>query len=140
MVVLAAGWPLTLPAGAPHFSDVPLGSTFYTYIEVAWAHGIVTGYSDGTFRPATAVTRAQLTKIIVLARGWALVHPTTPSFSDVPASDWAYDYIETAAAHSVVGGYADGTFRPSNDATRAQFCKMLYQSYGVPAAAGRGGR
>ena len=132
MITLAAGWPLTLPAGAPHFSDVPPGSTFYTVIEVAWAHGSLTGYSDGTFHPSEPVTRAQLTKMAVLARGLALVRPATPTFRDVPPSDWAYHYIETAALHAIVGGYSDGTFRPATNATRAQFCKILYQTFGLP--------
>ncbi len=135
MIALAAGWPLTPGPGAPHFSDVAPGSTFYTYIEVGYAHGILSGYSDGTYRPAVPVTRAQLTKLIVLARGYALVTPARPTFSDVPRDFWAYGYIETAAAHQIVGGYADYTFRPLNNATRAQFCKMLYQAYGLPSAA-----
>jgi hypothetical protein len=137
MLVGAAGWPLTLPAGAPHFGDVPPGSTFYPYIEVAWAHGVIGGYNDGTFHPATPVTRAQLTKMAVLARGLAQVPPATPTFGDVPPGDWAYAYIETAAAHGIVGGYSDGTFRPTNAATRAQFTKILNQAFAVPARAPR---
>jgi hypothetical protein len=134
MIVGAAGWPISISAGAPHFSDVPVGSTFYNYIETGFTHGILNGYSDGTYRPSDYVTRAQLTKLIVLAVGYPLVNPLTPSFSDVPPTYWAYQYIETAAAHQIVGGYADGTFRPANEATRAQFAKMLYQAYGVPSA------
>jgi hypothetical protein len=133
MIVLAAGWAAALPAGAPHFGDVPPGSTFYGYIEVAVGHGIISGYADGTFRPALPVTRAQLTKMAVLARGLPLVSPATPSFTDVPPGDWAYAYVETAAAHAIVGGYSDGTFRPVAWATRAQFCKILFQTFSVPA-------
>jgi hypothetical protein len=133
MIVRAAGWPLSVPAGAPHFTDVPAGATFYPYIEVAWAHGILSGYPDGTVHPSAAVTRAQLTKLLVLARGYPLVTPATPSFSDVPPGDWAYAYTETAVVHGLISGYSDGTFRPRNPATRAQFCKLLFQAYGVPS-------
>jgi hypothetical protein len=135
MIVLGAGWALTLPAGAPHFTDVPPGSTFYAYIEVAVGHGILGGYLDGTYRPALPVTRAQLTKLAVLARELPLVRPATPSFSDVPPDSWAYAYIETAAAHAIVGGYPDGTFRPGASATRAQFCKILNHTLAGPAFA-----
>ena len=94
---------------------------------------MLSGYADGTFRPAANVTRAQLAKMIVQARGYPLVTPATPAFSDVPVDHWAYSYIETARTHMVVGGYADGTFRPAAEATRAQLCKMLYQAGGAPA-------
>ena len=134
MIVLAAGWDLTLPPGAPHFIDVPPGSIYYTYVEVAYAHGIISGYFDHTYLPFLPVTRAQLTKMLVLAKGYTLLNPPTPTFTDVPPSYWAYTFIETAAAHNIVGGYSDGTFRPLNLATRAQFCKMLFQAYAVPSA------
>ena len=43
---------------------------FFCFIETAYGHGIIAGYSDGTFHPNNNVTRAQLCKIIVLAMGW----------------------------------------------------------------------
>ena len=42
------------------FTDVPQGSTFYTYIECLYCRNIVGGYPDNTFRPNTDVTRGQL--------------------------------------------------------------------------------
>ena len=48
----------------PSFSDVPAGSAFYSYIETAAANGLLSGYSDGTFRPNETATRGQVSKII----------------------------------------------------------------------------
>jgi hypothetical protein len=144
MVVLAAGFPLVLPAGAPHFSDVPPDQPFYRYIEVAWSHNVVSGYQDGTFQPSALVTRAQLAKMIVQARGLSLVDPPVARFQDVPRESWAYRYVETAAAHSIVSGYDCGApgescpgfyYRPNVPATRAQLTKLLYQAFGVPSLA-----
>ena len=50
IVVGAMSWQLDCPA-QPHFSDVPTTNTFYCYIETAYEHGIISGYSDGTFQP-----------------------------------------------------------------------------------------
>jgi hypothetical protein len=63
IVVVAAGWQ---PAGprAASFRDVPAGSPFYGYVEVAYAHGLLTGYADGTFRPGNSITRAQACKML----------------------------------------------------------------------------
>ena len=99
---------------------------------MGYAHGILSGYADGTFRPWANVTRAQVVKLIVNARGYTLLNPATPRFSDVPPTHPFYRCIETAAAHEVVGGYADGTFRPDNSATRAQVSKILFQAFAIP--------
>lgn len=124
IIVLASRWQLVSPP-APTFSDVPVGSTFYSYIETAVQHNILTGYNDGTFRPGNSVTRGQFSKLAVLARGWALDNPVNARFTDVPVGSTFFQYVETAAAKGVLGGYNDGTFRPGNNATRAQMSKMV---------------
>jgi hypothetical protein len=65
IVVNAAGWELLNPPTAT-FTDVPVGSTFYTFIETAYAHGVVSGYGN-TFRPNNNVTRGQVAKMVALA-------------------------------------------------------------------------
>ncbi|HMA32892.1 MAG TPA: S-layer homology domain-containing protein [Chloroflexia bacterium] len=112
------------------FSDVCPTYWAYTYIEFLAARGIVSGYGDNTFRPDSTATRAQLAKMIVVARGWPVTTPATPSFADVPASNPFYGYVETARAHGVISGYADGTFRPNNTVTRAQISKMVVTAFG----------
>jgi hypothetical protein len=62
------GWVLYTPP-APSFSDVPPGSTFYPYVETAVCHGMINGYSDGTFRPGANATRGQISKIVYFALG-----------------------------------------------------------------------
>jgi hypothetical protein len=71
-----------------------------------------------------------LSKIIVLAEQWPITPPQQPTFQDVPATDTFYGYIETAYAHNIISGYACGAgcleFRPGNNATRGQICKIVY--------------
>jgi len=131
IVVGAAGWPLVTPPTA-HFRDVPPGSLFYTFVETAFAHGIVSGYSDGTFQPGNPVTRGQLAKIIVAAQGWPLVTPAPGHFRDVPPGYVFYSAIETAFAHGLISGYSDGTFRPGNPTTRGQIAKIVYGALPIP--------
>jgi plastocyanin len=127
MVVLGEGWPIANPT-QPTFSDVAPGSAFYTYIETAVQHNVITGYADNTFRPNNDVTRGQLTKIVVLAEGWTLANPTQPTFTDVQPDHAFYSYVETAVQHSIISGYADRTFRPGNNATRGQIAKIIYNA------------
>lgn len=125
IVVLAEGWALSNPA-APSFSDVAPGSVYYSYVETARAHGVINGYTDGTFHINDNISRGQLAKIVALSQGWSLLNPATPSFSDVPAGSAFYTYVETAVSKGVLSGYTDGTFRPGSLATRGQICKVVY--------------
>jgi hypothetical protein len=127
IVVLAFGIPIYTPP-TPTFSDVPTTDPFYQYVETAAHEGLVAGYSDGTFRPYNNVTRGQLSKIVVEAAGWPLVNPPIPTFTDVPRGSAFYEYIETAFDQGIISGYADGTFRPGNDATRGQISKIVYEA------------
>jgi len=131
IVVLGFGFPLYTPP-QPTFIDVPTTHTFYQYIETAAFEGLVSGYSDGTFRPQNDVTRAQVLKVVVEAAGWPLLNPPTPIFSDVAPGSAFYQYVETAYDRGIISGYADGTFRPSNNATRGQISKIVYEAIIAP--------
>jgi hypothetical protein len=67
IIVLAQDWPIT-PPGQPTFQDVPTSNTFYGYIETAYAHSIISGYSCGVdcleFHPGANATRGQICKIV----------------------------------------------------------------------------
>ena len=93
-------------------------------------HGVVGGYSDGTYRPGANVTRGQVAKFVSIAAGYAdMMPPNQQTFSDVPSSHPFWLYIERAVAHAVVGGYSDGTFRPGNNVTRGQTSKFIGNSF-----------
>ena len=125
IIVLSEGWPIDTTSG-PHFSDVPATNPFYSYIETAYHHNVISGYADGTFKWGNNVTRGQVSKIVVSAESWPIDTTGGPHFSDVPPSNTFYNYIETAANRGVITGYTDGTFKWGNNATRAQLSKIIY--------------
>ncbi len=47
------------------FSDVPSISRIYPFIAHAFKLDIIMGYRDGTFRPFSTITRAEMAKIIM---------------------------------------------------------------------------
>jgi hypothetical protein len=80
IIVVAAGWPVINPENAT-FTDVPRGSTFYTFVETAFCHQIISGYTCGGpgepcpgryFRPGNNAIRGQIAKIVYEA---ILNHP-----------------------------------------------------------------
>lgn len=126
-VMRARPWEFNI-GGAPHFWDAPASDADFNYIETAVNRGIISGYADGSFHPDADVTRGQMAKILCLAMGYPLANPPTPTFSDVPYGSTFYQYIETLVARGIVGGYADGTFRPGNPVTRGQLTKFIYNA------------
>lgn len=108
------------------FNDVPSSYWAANYIGYMQQFGIVTGFSDGSFRPNAPVTRAQFAAI---ASRFEKLTEGTKSFTDVPSTYWAAKYINFAATRGWVTGYADGTFRPANPITRAEVaavtCRLL---------------
>jgi hypothetical protein len=131
IIVGAEGWTIDT-TGGPHFNDVPADNPFYPFIETAFNHGVISGYADGDFRWGANVTRGQLSKIIVTAARWAIDTTGGPHFSDVPADNPFYPFIETAFNHHIISGYADGTFGWGADATRGQISKIVYLSLPQP--------
>ncbi|MEL7207705.1 MAG: S-layer homology domain-containing protein, partial [Actinomycetota bacterium] len=92
------------------------------------------GYPDGSFRPAGSITRAQAVQWIW--NRWGRPSGADEPFDDVHAGHWAGVAIGWAADSGVVSGYPDGSFRPEDPVTRAQFVRMLWVASGSPEPAG----
>jgi parallel beta-helix repeat protein len=58
--------------------------------------------------------------------------PTTPitqvAFKDVSANYWAQTFIQELASRNIIKGFPDGSFRPNDPVTRAQFAALLSQA------------
>ena len=145
--IVATATPCTI-----QFTDVQ-DQTAYYYQGVYYlaCRGVISGYSDNTFKPFNNTTRAQMTKIVTLAFNLALVTPpATGTFADVDSSSVFYQLIETAAARGLVSGYTCGGinpqtgtaepcttgnrpyFRPSNFVTRGQLAKIVVLGAAFP--------
>lgn len=57
------------------------------------------------------------------------VQAAAVDFTDVPATHWAYDKVMWAKNNGVTDGYPDGTFRPAQSVTEAEFLSMLVRAY-----------
>ncbi|CAM3381354.1 S-layer-like y domain-containing protein [Saccharibacillus brassicae] len=56
------------------------------------------------------------------------------TFSDLPSGHWGSASIAKAAKLGIVGGYANGTFRPNAPVTRAEFTAMIARGFGIQPA------
>ena len=76
------------------FNDVAKDCWAANYIGYMQQFGIVTGYTDGSFRPNAPVTRAEFAAI---ASRFEKLTQGSASFTDVPDTHWAYWYAMEAA-------------------------------------------
>jgi hypothetical protein len=105
----------------------------FDYIEEAAALGIVTGFSDGCFRPYRAITRTQL--VLMIVRGAAAAGAPLPLyegservFADVIPSHPRYREIMTAYNAGILSGSTGPNgrlyFYPDSSASRNHVAKM----------------
>lgn len=96
-------------ASKSNFSDVSKNYWAVDEIEYATSQGWIYGYSNGSFRPDSSITRAEIVTIINRVLGRSYQNEVRDSvsvirsFSDVPSSYWAYyDIMEASSTHYVV--------------------------------------
>ncbi|WP_091012390.1 MULTISPECIES: S-layer homology domain-containing protein [Paenibacillus] len=88
----------TVNGPAVSFTDVSADLWAADAIAYVQSAGLMVGYNDGTFKPDSKLTRAEAVKVLnVLFNRTPLTGAVTPTFSDVPATHWAYADIEAAA-------------------------------------------
>ena len=54
------------------------------------------------------------------------------AFKDVPANYWAKTYIEALASQNIIAGFPDGSFKPNEPVTRAQFATIVTKALKPP--------
>ncbi len=60
----------------------------------------------------------------------------TITFPDVPAGSTFYSFVRCLACRGILGGFSDGTFRPSENITRGQLSKIIANAAGFTEAPG----
>ncbi|MBP9758495.1 S-layer homology domain-containing protein [Candidatus Dojkabacteria bacterium] len=114
------------------FRDVPTSNKFYNYISTLKCRGVIGGYSDGSFRPDTYVTRAEAMKFIV---NGARIRTNNPNFlgtgnnyniySDVNQYDPLYQYVSAGQSMNIYQDINNNQFRPNNYISRGELALYL---------------
>ena len=98
----------------------PDGTGVSDWLDTSNHRAYLSGYPDQTFGTDRNMTRAEVAQMF-----YALLLDKdvtdTRTFSDVSEDAWYATAVKTMAALGVMGGYPDGTFRPEQPITRAEF-------------------
>ena len=73
-----------------------------------------------------------LTACLILLTGTLLVRAEGELFSDVPYDSWFYEDVMALTDSGVIGGYPDGTYRPTKNVTTGEALKMILLASGYP--------
>jgi len=109
------------------YKDVPIRHWAYQEIIRATAAGVVQGYPDGTFRPDNYVTRVEMAQMLGNVMKLTPL-AEDPGFKDIASDYWAVGMLAALKRDGILTGYPDGTFRPNETATRAEFANLLYKA------------
>lgn len=128
--------------GELEFKDTSSISSAYKDA-VLWGYlgGIVSGYSDGTFRPNERISRAQMAtfayRLLKELVGEDVIsqYNTDSNFTDSGSIANSYRVaVNVMSTLEIINGYEDGSFRPNATATRGASAKIIVSVYIVADA------
>ena len=120
------------PVESTVFSDLEAGHPWAAHIQRFYDRGVTRGFSDGTYRPDSVVSRGQMAAF--LARAFDLPATESRGFSDTAGHTHEAD-IDRLAAAGITFGCGDGTgFCPERATTRSQMALFIIRATSWPHA------
>ena len=124
-------------AGAASYSD-KADIKASTAVDMLSSLGVIQGYDDGSFKPNTTVTRAQMAKMIfTIMNGGndnANAYASLPTaFTDLPTAAWAQGYVRYLQNTCIIAGKSATKFAPNDTVTGLEAAKMVLVAAGYNA-------
>jgi hypothetical protein len=116
------------------FWDLKDNVWYSSYIKNMIEKDLVSGYTDGTFRPNGNITREEVVTMI----GRALKLDGTKrktTFMDVKPESFGSGYIASATEEHYISGYPDNTFKPKASITRGDVAVIIQKAFDFPLSA-----
>ena len=79
--------------------------------------------------------RIGLMSILILL----FVSSSVYGFTDIKEGAWYYKDVQLLKSHNIIGGYADGSFKPQNNITNGEALKLILGVLDIPELAGEPG-
>lgn len=121
-------------ASAASFTDIDADYSYVEEVELLADLGVLAGFPDGSYQPEATITRVQAAAVIyriLTGRANAAMYDGATKFYDVAASYWGTGYINYCADIGAIGGYPDGSFKPDQAITVAEYESMLVRALGL---------
>ena len=121
---------LSISAFAAFSDEESINENFVDAVNLLGALNVMTGDTEGTFRPTSTISRAEAAKMIYVIRnggvddkaeGWTGMS----TFSDVTPGVWYEGYVNYCASIGIIDGIGGGLFNPSGAVTGVELAKMM---------------
>lgn len=124
------GWELISPAQGSFADNQDSSAWYYSAIETAYAHGVLTDESS-LCRPDEPVTREEVAKLTVRALGYTTLAGLLAEAGECPFADCttSQGYITLAYRMGILKGVSRWSFDPKSNATREQAAAVLLRLY-----------
>lgn len=109
-----------LSADTAPFKDVPADHTFAGYIAYCVQKGIISGYSDGSFRPAAPLTGYAFLKMLLGGLGY------DSDIEGFTGSNWSVSVAKLAMGNKLTQGNSD--FIGTRAVTREEACQYAFNT------------
>lgn len=107
------------------FNDLDNTSPYKDSILALANRMVINGYTDGSFKGKSVVTRAEFATMLNRALGILPVLKASKSFTDVKDGVWYAGQVNAAVEAGLINGFTDGTFRPNQEITHQEMIVML---------------
>lgn len=137
------------PNNVSPFSDVAAGEWYAGAVKWAAENGLVAGVGNNRFNPNGEINREQMCVIMnqfidYYGKKTGQAHKAEGSADAFPdaaqVSSYAVQAVNNCRRYGLIVGCGDGTFRPQNNATRAEVATVIYKlDWLVKSSTGGGG-
>ena len=114
---------------ADQFSDVDTTDWYYNNVMRAVELGILSGYTDGTFKPMNNITRRDFAIMLAQSLGHDNDEKATSPFKDVADTDYGVSSIAYLYENEITVGDSNGNFNPDANITRQEAAIMLVKAF-----------
>lgn len=117
------------------FPDLKTNFWYTDSIQYIFDRSVINGFPDGTFRPASSITRADAITMIGRAIG---IQPDSSNhyFPDVSQTSYSAGYINKAYEHGYITGMPDGSFQPNAPIKRGDMAVIIERIFAFTSSGG----
>lgn len=111
---------------AGYSDDAAIAAWAYDSVALLSQRGIYLGYDDGEFKPFRVLTREEMISLMMRLYGDTTIDMTIRYSDAEQVAEWARKAVGQGTNLDIINGHETGLFRPKDEVTRAEACKILY--------------
>ena len=105
-------------------------------IQNLYGQGVINGYTDGTFKAGSSITKEEFSSMFFNLMDYTLVTSEQSKFKDVANNRWSKNIIMTLNKLGIITGQTDGNFGTLKNVSLGEACTIFTRSKNIQAVSG----